>query len=75
VAPDTASSGRQILAIAATLDRHVSAITMPPHTVVAMRGDFLNAYDLNFFIKTFDLGHERFLMKMNARCRAARCVV
>jgi len=40
-----------------------------------MRSDFLNAYDLNFFIKTFDLGHERFLMKMNARCRATRCVV
>jgi hypothetical protein len=62
VAPDAANSGRQILAIAATRDRHVSAITMPAHTVAAMRGDFLDAYDLNFFIKTFDLRHEHFLM-------------
>jgi hypothetical protein len=40
VAPDPASSGCQILAIAATLDRHVSAITMPAHTAADMRGIF-----------------------------------
>ena len=33
VAPEAASSGCPILAIAATLGRHVSAITMPAHTV------------------------------------------
>ncbi|WJR80428.1 hypothetical protein [Bradyrhizobium sp. NP1] len=32
----------------------------------------MNAYDLNFFTKTFDLGHEHFLMKPNTRCFEAR---
>jgi hypothetical protein len=32
----------------------------------------LNAYDLNFFIKTFDLGHEHFLMNADARRLAAQ---
>jgi hypothetical protein len=45
----------------------VPAIIMPAQAIAAARGDFLNAYDLNFFIMPFDLGHERSLMKMNAR--------
>ena len=74
VAPHPANRACQILAIAATPDRHAPAIAMPAQAIAAARGDFLNAVDLNFFIMLFDLGHERFLMKMNARDRATRCV-
>jgi hypothetical protein len=36
------------------------------------QSNFLNAYDLNFFIIAFDLRHEPFLMNADARRHAAR---